>query len=376
MCALLIGTGLGRFAYTPLIPALVAAHWFTPGAAAYLGAANLAGYLVGSLLARTLAAPCGVTAALRASMAVATLAFFACAAPLSFAWMFLWRFAAGLAGAVLMVMAAPLVLPHVPPARRGLAGGVIFTGVGLGIAASGSLVPLLLRAGLVAAWCGLGGVALVLTILAWGGWPDAAAPIVAVARERKRPPALWWISTEYALNAAGLVPHMIFLVDFVARGLGQGVAAGARYWVLFGIGAMAGPVVLGRIADRIGFAAAVRGACLIEAVLVGALAVSADRWTLALSSLVIGAFVPGITTLVLGRVREIVGHDIGAQQAAWSIATTAFALGQAAAAYGFSFLFARSGSYALLFALGAAALVLAIVLDLHITARLSPPRPR
>ena len=43
---------------------------------------------------------------------------------------------------------------------------------------------------------------------------------------------------EYALNAAGLVPHMIFLVDFLVRGLGQSIASGARYWVLFGIGAV------------------------------------------------------------------------------------------------------------------------------------------
>ena len=40
-----VGIGLARFAYTPLIPALIAAHWFAPSAAVYLGAANLAGYL-------------------------------------------------------------------------------------------------------------------------------------------------------------------------------------------------------------------------------------------------------------------------------------------------------------------------------------------
>ena len=40
------------------------------------------------------------------------------------------------------------LLACVPAARRGLAGGAIFTGVGLGIAASGTLVPLLLRIGL------------------------------------------------------------------------------------------------------------------------------------------------------------------------------------------------------------------------------------
>src|SRR5215207_7251621 len=42
LCAILVGIGLARFAYTPLIPALVEAGWFTPAQAAYLGAANLA----------------------------------------------------------------------------------------------------------------------------------------------------------------------------------------------------------------------------------------------------------------------------------------------------------------------------------------------
>jgi Uncharacterised MFS-type transporter YbfB len=55
-----------------------------------------------------------------------------------------------------------VVVKQVPPARRGLAGGVIFTGVGLGIAASGTLVALLMRAGLATAWLGLGAVSLVL----------------------------------------------------------------------------------------------------------------------------------------------------------------------------------------------------------------------
>ena len=81
-------------------------------------------------------------------MLLATAAFFACAFPLSVPWYTLWRFAAGLAGGALMALAAPTVLPHVPAARQGLASGVIFTGVGLGIAASGTLVPPLLEFGL------------------------------------------------------------------------------------------------------------------------------------------------------------------------------------------------------------------------------------
>jgi MFS family permease len=123
LSASLVGIGLARFAYTPLLPVLITAGWFPASQAAYLGAANLAGYLGGALCARPLARWGGAPRALRGMMTLVTVAFFACALPLSFSWFFLWRFASGVAGGTLMVLAAPTVLPHVPPARRGLAGG-------------------------------------------------------------------------------------------------------------------------------------------------------------------------------------------------------------------------------------------------------------
>ena len=87
-------------------------------------------------------------------------------------WFFNWRFIAGLSGGALMVLAAPTVLPLVPAARRGLAGGLIFMGVGAGIAASGTLVPILLRQGLTATWLALGILSCLLTLAAWNGWPE------------------------------------------------------------------------------------------------------------------------------------------------------------------------------------------------------------
>jgi len=131
-CASLIGIGLARFAYTPLLPAIIRAHWFDQSAAEYLGASNLAGYLLGALLGRPLAARTSTVAMLRGMMLAATAAFFACTVPLSFGWFFFWRSFSGFAGGVLMVLAAPTVLPLVPQARRGLASGLIFTGLGGG----------------------------------------------------------------------------------------------------------------------------------------------------------------------------------------------------------------------------------------------------
>ncbi len=40
LCATLVGIGLARFAYTPLIPPLITEGWFAPSQAAYLGAAT------------------------------------------------------------------------------------------------------------------------------------------------------------------------------------------------------------------------------------------------------------------------------------------------------------------------------------------------
>ena len=379
-CASLIGIGLARFAYTPLLPAIVDAHWFEPSAAAYLGAANLFGYLAGALLGRPVAARISIVATLRIMMLGATVAFFACAFPIGFAWFFTWRFAAGFAGGALMVLAAPTVLPLVAPSRRGLAGGVIFMGIGAGIALSGTLVPLLLQQGLRATWLGLGTLSLLLTIIAWAGWPRARETSSAPSRHPTHVPArgtLRALYVEYALNAAGWVSHMIFLVDFVARGMGKGLQVGAEYWVLFGIGATLGPILAGHLADRTGFGAAMRFAFLLEAVAVAIPAFGLGQAWLIASSLVVGAFVTGTVPLMLGRIAELLPHHPAQQKTAWGVATVFFALFQAAAAYGLSFVFARSGgNYQLLFFIGAAAMVLALAIDLAASVFLRAPRPR
>jgi predicted MFS family arabinose efflux permease len=364
-----VGIGLARFAYTPLLPAIISAHWFAPSAAAYLGAANLAGYLVGALMGRQLATKLAAPILLRGLMLLATVAFFACAVRLSFEWFFLWRLLSGIAGGSLMVLAAPAVLPHLPHRRRGVASGAIFAGVGLGIAASGTLVPLLLREGVTQAWCGLGVLSLVLTVVAWAGWPAGNPPrpvAIGVHGEPRRPVyRLRVLYVQYALNAAGLVPHMLFLVDFVARGLGQGLDSGARYWVLFGLGAVVGPVLSGHLADRTGFGPALRLAFVVQAVAVVLPALGTGTAGLIVSSLVMGAFTPGIVPLVLGRIHELAAHDAAAQKAAWSAATTAFALLQAMAAYGLTFVLTQTGGdYRLLFVIAAATFVLTLGIDL------------
>jgi hypothetical protein len=94
---------------------------------------------------------------------------------------------------------------------------------------------------------------------------------------------------------------------------------------------------------------------------------------------VVGAFVPGIVAITIGRARELVGLDLAAYTAAWGWCTTAFAIGQAAAGYGFSYIFAHARhGYPVLFALAALALLMALAIDVAIAGALrrAATRPR
>jgi predicted MFS family arabinose efflux permease len=176
--------------------------------------------------------------------------------------------------------------------------------------------------------------------------------------------ALRVIYLQYAANALGLVPAMVLLVDYVARGLGQGAAVGAGYWVLYGIAAIAGPLVSSWLGGRIGFGNGYRIAMVLQGLAVGLLAVSHHTAALWVATIVLGAFTPGIVPRVLGRVQELLPHDPTAQRAAWSRATASFALFQAVGGYGYAWLFSHTHeNYALIFACGAVAMAVAFVAD-------------
>ena len=371
LCASLVGIGLARFAYTPLIPPLISEGWFGASAAAYLGAANLAGYLGGALLGHIWIRWFRAATVLRAAMLLTVASLFACVwKDGGFVWFFGWRILSGYTGGVIMVLAAPTVLLATPPNRRGLVGGAIFTGVGIGIAASGTLVPYLLSLdGLVGAWFGLGALSLLLTLVGWFAWPREAARHSGAqpAAPFKTSLPVAALLAGYGLNALGLVPHMLFLVVYIAQGLGRGLAAGAGYWVLFGIGAVSGPLIVGQLGDRVGFGRAIRLVYLTEAIAVLLPDLSSDPWALGASSLVVGACVPGITSLVLGRVHELV-EGVAAQRRVWGRTTIAWAITQGGSAFVYSYLIGYFGGYAPLFEIGAASLALALILDLAASA--------
>jgi predicted MFS family arabinose efflux permease len=369
LCASLVGIGLARFAYTPLIPPMIEAHWFAAKDVIYLGAANLVGYLIGALMGRPLARRYGARRTLRAMMLLASAAFFACAFPLSVTWFFGWRLMSGISGGIIMVLAAMTVLPHVPAHRKGMASGAIFLGIGLGIAASGTVVPLLLDLGMRPTWLGLGVLSLLLSFASWACWPHAVHTPVPVGAPSAAAQAavrfdLNLLYLQYALMAVGLVPMMVFLVDYVARGLGWGTHTAALFWIVYGVGAIAGPMAYGALSDRIGPAPTSHLTIWLQLGAIGLMMFSTDHMVLLAATLVIGSFPPGIVPITLSRVQRILEGDAHAQNVVWSKATTVFALFQALAGYTYSYVFAHSGgNHRLLMGIGAGALVIALLAD-------------
>jgi predicted MFS family arabinose efflux permease len=170
---------------------------------------------------------------------------------------------------------------------------------------------------------------------------------------------------QYALQAIGLVPMMVFLVDYVARGLHMGTHTAALFWIVYGVGATAGPMLYGIAGERMGIGNATRLTLALQIGAAAALVLAHDVPTLVAATFIIGTYPPGIVPLTLGRIRHTLPHDVPAQGAAWSRATTVFALFQALAGYAYSWLFAATGGdhrYPML--IGAGAFALALVADL------------
>lgn len=361
LCATLLGVGLSRFAYAPLLPAMVQAGWLSAGAAGLLGAANLAGYLVGALGAGWVARRLGLVRTLRLAMLLAAISFALCAWRGGLIWFVPWRVLAGLIGGVLMGLAGPAVQQVVPIHLRGLAAGVLFSGVGIGIMAGAVLVPALLPYGVAAMWLALATAASLLTVLSWRLWPTAAPPPAIRRGQGESHPGVGRLVALYAMSAAATTPHMVWWPDFIARGLGHGTAAGAEFWFLYGAAAACGPALFGRLADSIGARRSLIIATLFQVAALALPLLDVSDITLLASSLCGGGTAAGLTALALTRAKEVAG-DSSAQ--IWRVCTAAWGAAQAATGFFLAWLFAISGSHMPIFVTGLIAACLAATLGL------------
>lgn len=371
---LLVGMGLGRFSYTPLIPALIDGGALTAAQAGTIGALNLTGYLAGALVAPFLRGRWGEAPVLRACLVVSLICLTASIAPWGFVWLAFWRALVGGAVAVMMIYSLAIVTRAAPPGRLGAATGIVFTGVGVAILLSGTLVPVLLdEGGLAGAWSGLAAVgALAVGVAFWGWGPADELALHARSGARTNLPAVPRLSPAVlrligaqSMFSLGLVPHTIYWVDYLVRGLGGSIGFGGLHWVLFGVGAVSGTYLWGRLADRIGFRA---GLVLVFAALAAGVAlpvIAPAHWVLVLSSLVVGAQ-PGFSAIISGRTHQIVGPERMAQVWRWMALISG--IGQAIGGYAYVALFETAHSYIPVFLAGATAMALGAVISIQLKA--------
>ncbi|MBO15564.1 YbfB/YjiJ family MFS transporter, partial [Herbaspirillum sp.] len=168
MVALSVAMGIGRFAFTPLLPMMLHEGSLSLQMGGWLATANYLGYFAGAMLCAFHRSKRGV-AMLRAGLVVTILLTLGMGV-LHQDWIWLWmRFLSGVASAYVFVYTAGWCLQQLTQLGRPELGGVIFCGPGLGIALTGLLSGPMIAAGWLAAggWILFGVIALGLTALVW-----------------------------------------------------------------------------------------------------------------------------------------------------------------------------------------------------------------
>jgi predicted MFS family arabinose efflux permease len=265
---LAIAMGVGRFVYTPLLVDMHREGSLSLGFAGVLASANLAGYLLGAMLAMLPAAHHRRTLLVRAGsiVVVATTALMALPQPV---WLPA-RFVTGVASGIVFVLTVSLMLDVAAHARARFGMAVVFAGVGAGIAAAGALViPLDVLAGARGAWLGLTGLsALALALV----WPAVPHPHVEASSANAPAPAprdggsfFGWLALLYGVEGAAYIIPATFLVAIVAEA--PSIARyGALTWILVGLVAAPSALWWNAAARRWSRPRALAVACAAQAV--------------------------------------------------------------------------------------------------------------
>ena len=252
---LLVGMGLGRFGYSPMIPPLIQNGSLTAAEAGYVGAMNLASYMIGALSVPLLRRNWHEADVLRTCLLLSLASLVASIVEWGFVWLAFWRVVVGITVAVMMVLGVSYVTHFAPREKAALATSIAITGVGIGIFFSAAGLPWLLERSLAWAWAGsaaIGAVGVTIGVWAWSGAPrldgagSANGTSAAIPWDGKK------LIAAQALFSIGLVPHSIYWVDYIVRGLGEPMQSGAFHWTLVGAGALLGTIFWGRFADWVG----------------------------------------------------------------------------------------------------------------------------
>ena len=346
MAALAVAMGIGRFAFTPLLPMMQRDSGLSLTAGGWLAAANYLGYLSGALSAVWIR----VTPTVMVRLGLFLTAALTFAMGLTH-WLPLWlllRGAGGVASSWVLVYAAAWALPLLAQWNKASWSGLIFAGVGAGIAVTG-----LLCLGLVAwhvtssaAWRLLGGAALLLSLLVWGVTTRTTAIEPAggghpPTKGLRWTPYMRCLTACYGVFGFGYIIPATFLPVIAQRAFHDPHVVGL-FWPIFGLAAFLSTVAASSLSGRFEDRRILVWGFTLQALGVTAVAVSPTLFGTAVCAVLVGGTFMVITMQGLREARRIGGHSASRLM---SVMTAAFALGQIIGPLFATFLVRRSGSF-------------------------------
>jgi predicted MFS family arabinose efflux permease len=356
LVALAVAMGVGRFAFTPILPMMQEDTGLSVAAGGWLASANYAGYLVGALSAIGLRIRAAT--AIRGGLVVIGLATLGMGLDGGFAVWVVLRALAGVASAWVLVSVSAWCLERLAALRGSALNGRVFAGVGTGIAAAGVLCLALMHAsaGSAQAWIALGILSFAFMAMVWPIFGDGAMSATP-ARPGER--GLRWDGESvrlilcYGAFGFGYIIPATFL-PVMAKQVIQDPAVFGWAWPVFGAAAAVSTLAAAALPR---FVAGRRLWSLSQFVMALGVALPVF-WPgvvgIMLAALLVGGTFMVVTMAGMQEARQVAGEHARALMAAM---TSAFALGQIAGPLSVSFVVGADGGFSE--ALLAASLLLA-----------------
>jgi predicted MFS family arabinose efflux permease len=322
LVSLAVAMGIGRFAFTPLLPLMMADGVVDLQGAGWLASANYLGYLVGALactfqpwLWRVLGIRGAVNgpSLVRGGLVATALLTLGMALDWPAAWPLL-RFAAGVASAVVFVFTSGWCLAQFARLDLAARGALIYTGPGAGIVASGLAATFMVawdwRA--AAGWGVFGVLAVLLTASVWRildprtalASSPPAGPTASAALPRHGAGEVAMLTLAYGLAGFGYIITATFL-PVIARQVLPGSPWLDLFWPIFGLGVIAGALLASRLRIGIDLRLMLAGCYVIQALGVAASLLSPTLAGFALGSVLLGLPFTAITFYAMQEVRRV-----------------------------------------------------------------------
>jgi predicted MFS family arabinose efflux permease len=308
--SLMIAMGIGRFAYTPILPLMQNALSFNDVVAGYLASSNYAGYFIGAILAGVLPLKKHKTFYLRGSLVISI--FTTCMMGLSHSYIFMLivRFISGVASAFIFVLASSIVLDKLAVTGKTNWSGLFYSGVGFGIFFSTLFIPsfnnLFMWEGV---WVGLAIVSVILTIFVWLWLKDSPNTMIKKDEQiviTQAPPLKWlpWLIIAYGLEGLGYIVTGTFIVSIAEKTSIFSIDP-TFVWMVVGLGAIPSCIIWSTLAKKWGFVKSLVFSMILQSIGIALPVFWLTQSGLIISALLFGATFMGITTLTTTLARQM-----------------------------------------------------------------------